>query len=27
LVILFSGALEHMFKDRIEGFFIRRAVA
>lgn len=26
LVILFSGALEHMFKDRIEGFFIRRAV-
>lgn len=27
LVILFSGALEHMFKDRIEGFFIRRSVA
>ncbi|MEL0635542.1 ABC transporter permease [Marinomonas sp. TI.3.20] len=27
LVILFSGALEHMFKDRIEGFFIRRATA
>ena len=27
LVILFSGALEHMLKDRIEGFFIRRAVA
>lgn len=27
LVILFSGALEHMFKDRIEGFFIRRAAA
>ncbi|MGB7389994.1 ABC transporter permease [Marinomonas sp.] len=25
LVILFCGALEHMFKGRIEGFFIRRA--
>ena len=27
LVILFSGALENMFKDRIEGLFIRRAMA
>lgn len=27
LVILFSGALEHMFKDRIEAFFLRRSVA
>lgn len=27
LVILFSGALENMFKGPIEGFFIRRAVA
>lgn len=27
LVILFSGALENMFKNRIEGLFIRRAMA
>lgn len=27
LVILFSGALENMFKGKIEGFFLRRAVA
>ncbi|TBR40956.1 ABC transporter permease [Marinomonas agarivorans] len=27
LVILFSGALEHMFKDRIESFFLRRSAA
>ncbi|TDO95894.1 ABC transporter permease [Marinomonas balearica] len=25
LVILFSGALEHMLKDRVEGLFIRKA--
>lgn len=27
LVILFSGALENMFKDKIEGLFLRRAAA
>ena len=27
LVILFSGALEHMFRPRIESFFVRRAEA
>lgn len=27
LVILFSGALENMFKGKIEGFFLRRAAA